>query len=137
MKHETKFDLGQEVFCITDGYVSRLVLCRVCDADGKVEIGGEQFVCPKCAGKSRHPVRVSKWMVANSGVVGKVQSVAYAPGEDARDRWDAGNTYMLDSTGIGSGQTWKEDHLFASRHEAQQRCDELNANRTYEDEATK
>lgn len=134
MKIETKFDLDQAVWTISDSAAYRIVKCMVCVA-GKLTIGNEEFVCPKCEGKSAHPHYAGrKWHVSHQGVIGKIQTEQYgacAPSYARNNRI----TYMIDSTGVGSGQCWEEADLFATREDAQAECNKKNGLLNLTDEA--
>jgi hypothetical protein len=63
--------------------------------------------------------------VSYDDVVGRVtveETVSHAYPEESGLKI----TYMLHGTGVGSGQVWKEERLFATREEAAEFCDRTN-----------
>jgi hypothetical protein len=132
MDFKTKFSLGDRVCTIKSCPANHIVKCVTCNHTGKVLIGGEEFVCPKCEGKSSHPVYDGhKYFIGDENVlVGKV-SVS-ATQERYLSRLERGKgdrvetEYMLNTTGVGSGTVWREHELFNSRQEAQAECDKRN-----------
>ncbi len=128
------FDLGQQVFCVRKDGAYRNVKCDACHQTGAIDLGGESFTCPKCEGKSKHRQYVGhKYYVAHSGRVGKIEAVVYS---DLYDRDDDGSgvRYMIDTTGVGSGQVWKESELFKTREEADAFCTERNSSTNWNDD---
>lgn len=127
MKLESKFDLNQTVWAISSDTFRHIVKCEVCSCTGKVFIGGEEFVCPKCNGRATRPQYDGvKWYISNhKAVVGKITLTRTIPHSYNSDD-DNRNTYMLDQSGIGSGTVWPENRLFSSEEEAQAECDKRN-----------
>jgi hypothetical protein len=125
MVYTTKYEMFQEVWGICDETFRQIVKCLTCRATGKVTIGTEEFVCPKCNGRSAHPVYVGrKWFVAENGVIGKID-VTHFPG-DYHGHSDTQAKYMIDATGVGSGRVWDEDLLFVDRDAAERECARRN-----------
>jgi hypothetical protein len=136
MKIETRFDLGQTVWAIRHQGVYRIIACEVCGKTGKITIGTEEFVCPKCNGKSAHPIwSGEKHYVSCHGIVGQVAPVYVDTRFCDYAKEPIQHNYMIDSTGVGSGQVWRENELFASREEAQAECDKRNGLLNLVDEA--
>lgn len=137
MQIDTKYSIGQTVHAITSDFCTRKIKCPACHGSGMVPIDGESFCCPKCKGHGlfdRHAGH--KWVPTETGVVGNVQVTVTA----ARflDTWDKPSphiTYMLDTTGVGSGRLWEESDTFPSREDAQAECDRRNADKNFTDEA--
>lgn len=141
MQLETKYDIGQELWGTREEPAYRIVACKACSNTGKVLINNEQFVCPKCKGAAAHPQYAGhKRFVWGSGRVGQVR-FELTSGESFY-RWHSAQEknlkiqYMLDSTGIGSGQLWDEEWLFPSRESAEQDCADKNAALELSDMAT-
>ncbi|HSG72878.1 MAG TPA: hypothetical protein VLA12_20865 [Planctomycetaceae bacterium] len=134
MKFESKYDIGQEVWPIRDEVCRRNIVCGVCEQTGEIEVSGEKFICPKCSGKCLHSQYAGrKWWVDYSGFVGRISIEFYIEGY--RDDDEHNNfRYMLSSTGIGSGQVWKENELFPSKEEAKEECDRRNSGINFEDD---
>jgi len=123
MKFETKFDNGQEVWIVQDNKHYQIIRCITCDSKGKIFLKEQEFICPGCDGRSsRRNYAGSKYCVSQHGRVGKVsienQTIGYDPKFII--------TYMIDSTGVGSGNVYEEARLFASKAEAQLYCDQHN-----------
>lgn len=124
MTYTTKFDMGQTVWIVSRAEHRRIVKCLTCESVGKIHIGGEEFVCPKCCGASSYPQYAgSKAYIAHTGVIGKI-SVEHEP--SAYDGKQMDISYMIDVTGIGSGTVWREENVFPTREAAQQHCDSAN-----------
>lgn len=127
MKYETKFSIGDTVFTISSERAYRIVQCTTCQGGRTVKIGAEEFVCPKCDGKAAHPQYVGhKWFISHSGSVGKVTVEHTDTSRFYPDDEPLQVKYMIDSTGIGSGSVWEEEHLFPTRESAQAECDRRN-----------
>lgn len=128
MELTAKYHLGQVVWAVSRANFKRLVNCQACNATGKITIGGEQFVCPKCGGSSAYPQNAGeKCYIDLSSRIGKVEITAYEA--DHCKEWDDPPIqvkYMLKATGVGSGRVWKEEELFFSEEEAQAYCDSHN-----------
>lgn len=126
--YESKFNLHQEVWAISHETFRRIVKCKVCAQTGKVTIKEDEYVCPKCDGRSTHPVwEGQKWFVEHfAAEVGKITIQRTIPHEYRDESRDDTNQYMLVPTGIGSGSVWYEEYLFATLEEAQADCDRRN-----------
>jgi hypothetical protein len=129
MTYTTKFDVGQMVWAVRDTPFQQIVKCGPCSNTGSIQIGDEGFICPKCSGRAALAQVVgNRFYVAEHSKIGKVQI------EDEPNRWRWSNdtepdlkiSYMIESTGVGSGQVWREDQLFASESDAQGFCDQRN-----------
>lgn len=125
MKYETKFSLGDFVWGVSDQEFYRIVRCAVCKNTGKLEIGGESLICPKCNGQSTHRQYAGRkfYISMFRARVGQVRIEDTEDGHYRReDEPNPKFEYMADSTGIGSGQIWKQDRLFESEADAQNFC---------------
>lgn len=132
----TKFQLDQEVWAISHDYASRIVFCETCKREGVVTIGSEQFTCPKCHGTSKHPQHVGqRWFISeHKNAIGRIQTTHFSHHYITEDREEDRITYMIQATGVGSGQIWKERDLFASEAEALEECARRNAGKVFTNE---
>lgn len=135
---ETKYNIGDRVWIIQSQYTTRLVECVACERTGKVKIAGEEYTCPKCGGGSRHPQHCGhKWLVWESGVIGKFEyeytDPKYIYDENERTKQPK-ITYMLDTTGVGSGTLHSEANLCRSHEEAVAECELRTAGKKWEDD---
>lgn len=123
MKFESKFDNGQEVWIVQENEHYQIIRCVTCDSKGKIFIKDQEFICPGCEGRSkRRNYAGRKFSVAQHGIVGKItienQTLDYEPKFEI--------SYMIDSTGVGSGTIYREPRVFGSKAEAQGYCDRMN-----------
>lgn len=135
MKITTKYSAGDSVTAICHENARQIIKCQCCENTGSVTISGEQFECPKCDGKAKHPVwRGRRWFIhVADSPVGQVR-VEFTAARKAQSWDDEGDKpelmeiqYMLEATGIGGGSLWSEENVFPSREEAQAECDRRNA----------
>lgn len=128
MKITTKFNLGDAVIPIQQGGCSIFIPCKTCNGTGRVTIteSDENLLCPKCYGhKGKTEWQRQKWGIPyRMGIIGKIEVVLYA--EEHHESHDDRTTYMISTTGVGSGTLWLEDQLFKSKEEAQKECDKRN-----------
>jgi hypothetical protein len=123
---ETKYNLGDCVYpiWITGDY--KWIPCKSCDSTGQIKLAdGEEVPCPKCYGRKGEKVWQSdKWNVITQGfgTIGKIEPCVYLSEYYGKNRI----TYMLDSTGVGSGTVYYEENLFLTKEEAQIECDRKN-----------
>lgn len=138
----TKYDLGQRVFSVRRDYATRIIKCKCCNNTGTVTINGAEYTCPKCNGTANSKEHCGhKWFVWEEGEIGKVEYQVtagkfassnsnmprYFTDEQLQTPDEIEIKYMIDATGVGSGTLWEELDLFATREEAQAKCDEENA----------
>ena len=127
MNYTSKYDIGHHVFVVSSDTFNRIVKCLTCQGAGKVSIGAEEFVCPKCSGRAAHPQHAGrKYYVAHEGIIGKIE-ISHMPNDGYFHQPEPQVTYMIDSTGVGSGNVWKESELFSTRAYADAYCDSRNA----------
>lgn len=132
---ETLYNLDQEVFYISEDYASKIVKCVTCKHTGKVMIGDEEFVCPKCRGSSAHPQSCGrKWFFNGSGKIGRIDVASTSPKYIEGRHKPVEVQYMLDSTGVHSGTLHNEDTVFPTREAAQAECDRRNSTTDFADE---
>lgn len=120
--YTSEFAIDDEVWMVRSESFRKMVECFPCDNTGRIEIKGDSLICPKCDGQGKHEKYVGQRLyVADHGKIGQVR-LTDCPSED-------GFTveYMIDSTGIGSGQIWKERELFRTRELAEQHCEQENS----------
>jgi RNA polymerase subunit RPABC4/transcription elongation factor Spt4 len=127
--YTTKFSLGDHVYIVDSHRFERIVRCKPCHNTGKVIIGDEELICPKCNGRSTHTQYAGEkfYITEFDTVVGKIGIEEIEAGYYRReDEPNPKITYMVVATGVGSGTLWPEDKLFRSEEEAQQFCDQEN-----------
>jgi hypothetical protein len=131
----SKYEMGQRVWSIHSTRVQRADrTCGACDGAKVVELRGSKYECPSCNGKGEVHVFGHGWVISGHGCVGKISIEHCAPFYEKRygdERAEGGRvatfvTYMLDSTGIGSGTVYEEPNLWPSREEAQAECNRRN-----------
>ena len=66
---------------------------------------------------------VTRWVVYLESRVGRIQATLYAPGSHFRGDE---TTYMLHSTGIGTGSVYDERDCYATHEEAEAECARRN-----------
>lgn len=126
MDYTPNFFMGQEVWMVHSETFHRIVKCSACSNTGQIVIAEEKFICPKCHGRSAHEQYAGeKFYVRGSSMVGKITIEDY-PTNYHKDDPNPKYTYMLFETGVGSGQIWEQERLFASKSEAQSFCDVRN-----------
>lgn len=129
MNFKTKYNHGDTVYPIS---IQREEIkvptnCEVCGDTGEVEIKGKNYTCPKCKGNTYHFIEGEVIWYVNTydeGIIGNIKIEDY----DKKYKRENDNkiSYMLDSTGIGSGHVWNEKDLFLSQEEAQKECNKRN-----------
>lgn len=131
----TKFNLGQQVYMISSCSAQRIVHCEICKRTGTITIANEEFICPKCNGTSKRPEYIGlRYYVSGKSIVGKIEVERYLDKyNNGHSSYESRNTYMVESTGVGSGNIWNESDLFASE-EALQECEFRNAGKIFEDD---
>ncbi len=132
MEIKTKFDLGQRVYIIhkSGQLVNRV--CKACSGNGDIIHNTQdesfKFMCPNCQGSGQLEEWLSdKLQIAyEKAKIGRVGVELYR--ETFINRGSAKNriTYMVDETGIGSGNLWNEDDIFATKEEALEECEKRN-----------
>lgn len=123
MEFRTKFDNGQRVWVVLKTEHYQIIRCVTCSSTGKVSIGGDEFICPGCNGRSsRRNYAGSKYYISDTGTIGKVSVEDQMLGYDPKFRI----TYMIDTTGVGSGTVYEQSQIFASEEEAKSYCDRMN-----------
>jgi hypothetical protein len=131
VNYQPQFEMGQNVWIVTNGRMEYIVKCLPCQHTGKIKIGDEEFVCPKCSGAAAHPKhRWDAHYIQYEGRIGRIQidhtSAYYLRQNGDTQRAEVVISYMIDETGVGSGNVWPEDSVFGSREEAQAFCDRQN-----------
>lgn len=125
MELQSKFGLGQNVHTIKLVNELSYSPCLTCGGDGHVIVGGYSVSCPaRCSGGKVVGGADPTWQVDFYSHIGRVQITKYLDGLGEDEV-----CYMLKATGVGSGQLWSDDQLFASKEDAQVECDRRNAAR--------
>ena len=135
---EAKFRVGQKVYAVSNKSDSRQihVKCDICDSTGKVKVNGrdEEYTCPVCRGRTETEHYGYKYIISHyKAKIGRVQITEYANEYKKDNKSEV--TYMLDVTGVGSGQIWKENRLFATEKEATDFCEKYVSSDFYDQEA--
>jgi len=132
MEINTKYNFGDYVYPIISKPEEIKVYnnCPVCHDIGKIELNNTKYTCPECRGNT-YKIKYGdpEWFVYShgGGFIGKIDLDLYDKKyEDNYYGHKSKISYMLDTTGIGSGNLWEEDNLFLSKEEAQVECDRRN-----------
>lgn len=133
-----KFKIGQKVYAVLNESNSRRVhvKCDVCNSTGRVKVNGrsEDYTCPMCRGETETKHDGYKYVIScYEAKIGKVQIEEYAT--EYKNNYKSKVTYMLDQTGVGSGQIWSENRLFATEKEASDFCEKYIPSNCYDREA--
>ena len=132
MEIETKFNIGDRVWVIDQCRRMIETKCPICNGDSYVNINGTNFKCPSgdCYKGYVHHWEDKKWRIYLDSIVGNIKV-------EVLSNSIAKVEYMIEATGIGTGNVWKENLLFATKEEAQARCDELNKELLHQSNETK
>jgi hypothetical protein len=126
MKFESKFDLGQKVWLtsVHDATIQVPKECELCNSKGVIDIVGKEtpYLCPECFGLTTTKVIGKEMYIYKSGLIGKINIEQYSEKYKEKNRI----TYMISSTGVGSGTIWDEYELYSSEEEAKKACEEFN-----------
>ncbi len=133
-----KFEVGQEVYAVSNRSDTRQkhVECDLCNSTGKVKVNGreEEYECPCCHGRMETEHYGYKYVIAYHGAtIGKVSVEEYAKKYSRNNKSRV--TYMLEETGVGSGQVWREERLFITEEEANEFCEKYISSDYYDHEA--
>ncbi len=129
--YTTAYSVGEKVWLVRHSNFQQIIKCQPCANTGKIDIGGETFVCPKCSGRASHPTYAGvKYYIDCESRVGKVTvedcPENHSAWESDRGKPNPRNQYMVEDTGVGSGQVWDEEDLFPTKEAAQIFCDQRN-----------
>ena len=131
------FAMGQWVHHIWHGRKKVTLPCPFCGATGDIKgADGTLYTCPKCGGQRiKIEWRAKAWQDQGVFTIGRIAfewTGAYVNGGEIASnygsqvekmRW----TFMCYETGIGSGQNYDADNLFATAEEAAIACGIRNA----------
>jgi len=131
MEIKTKFNLNQKVSIIALGYDNKCIPCSTCDGKGGIYVKKKDFFsCSSCLGSGHHYKSVkNKWSITVTSIIGKISVDIYSK-EALEDNYSSNKNrivYMLDSTGVGSGSFYYEEHIFKTIKEAKKECDLRNS----------
>jgi len=137
---ESPFEIGQEVWCISNQSKPYNEPCETCKGTGRVHLNDESFVCPDSCymGQKRKHTPV-QWEVVGPRTVGQIRvEITDSPGYPCKTSADnytqqksRVDRCMCIDTGIGSGNVYTYNkHVFLSKEIAQAECD--NRNKTIE-----
>ena len=140
MNITTKFNLGDTVRLVSFHRTRSPVVCPDCKGEGRLNLEhNRQIACQKCSGRGTvgYTDDPPKWTVREQLTLGRVEVTITRetdPGERESEFDNFGpqqasreERYMAYETGIGSGNNWNADDLFATRDEAQAECERRNA----------
>ena len=120
---ETKFEVGQEVFLIKKDrkVIENKEKCKICNGEGHIVIKGYTMSCPECEG--------SKYICVDSNIVDnyftdKKPHTITSIGIKTTAK-ESKLTYMIDGKAYERKKV-SENEIFATREEAENRCNELN-----------
>ena len=135
---EAKFKVGQKVYAVSNTSDTRQihVKCDVCNSTGKVKVEGreEEYTCPACHGRTETEHYGYKYVISyEKATIGKIEIQEYAPKYKNRHKSEV--RYMLEETGVGSGQIWREERLFATYDEAKEFCEKYVSSDYYDENA--
>ena len=130
MEFNTKYNHGDTVWVITKHMTYKMEDCPTCNNLGRVEINGKKFSCPNCGGYSKQVADEERWELytyVQCGKIGRITIESYDKKYCKKnDHLPLKVTYMLDTTGVGSGTLWDEKDLFISEEDALLECDKRN-----------
>lgn len=120
---ETKFEVGQEVFLIKKDrkVIENKEKCKICNGEGHIVFKGYTMSCPECEG--------SKYICVDSNIVDnyftdKKPHTITSIGIKTTAK-ESKLTYMIDEKAYERKKV-SENEIFATREEAENRCNELN-----------
>ena len=120
---ETKFEVGQEVFLIKKDrkVIENKEKCKICNGEGHIVFKGYTMSCPECEG--------SKYICVDSNIVDnyftdKKPHTITSIGIKTTAK-ESELTYMIDGKAYERKKV-SENEIFATREEAENRCNELN-----------
>lgn len=120
---ETKFEVGQEVFLIKKDrkVIENKEKCKICNGEGYIVFKGYTMSCPECEG--------SKYICVDSNIVDnyftdKKPHTITSIGIKTTAK-ESKLTYMIDGKAYERKKV-SENEIFATREEAENRCNELN-----------
>lgn len=126
---ENKFDVGQEVYLITEEKerIENKCTCDVCVGLGEIVYKGYKIRCPKCLGQ--------KEIILHSKLV-TMYTVDPTPYKIARYRYtvsenDSSLRYKIKKQGYGRDRNVGEEEIFPTRKEAEKACDDMNLFKEY------
>lgn len=120
---ETKFEVGQKVFLIKKDrkVIENKEKCKICNGEGHIVFKGYTMSCPECEG--------SKYICVDSNIVDnyftdKKPHTITSIGIKTTAK-ESKLTYMIDGKAYERKKV-SENEIFATREEAENRCNELN-----------
>jgi len=136
MKLESKFDLNQKVWHIGNHPEKKWVKCETCEGTGRIHAGKKDWDCPDCCNRGGKSVMgKAKWQVGKPLTIGKIQvevvnletdGVFDNVGHYKEGATEQETEYMAYETGVGSGNLYGEEDLFATEEEAGAECKKRN-----------
>lgn len=140
MDIKTKFNNGDMVWHIHYTQPSYEEICSGCSGRGTIDLdNGEKSKCPVCRKGYESLGYVTKykskqWVIDGVLTIGQVRaSVTDSPGREGEEIFDnfkpikaTEESYMCVETGIGTGNVYGLDTIFATKEEAEQECKKRN-----------
>jgi len=138
MKLESKYDIGQKVFHISQCKRKEWVSCDSCAGTGIITlVNNVKRKCPDCYGRcGEYKYFDMQWEVVSQLTLAQITICArniIKTGifDNIGKLSDESNTtfeieYMAYESGVGSGSVYQEDNLFSKKEEAQVECDKRN-----------
>jgi|688.fasta_scaffold614313_1 hypothetical protein len=130
MKLETKFSIGDYVYIIHKHGQNKHVPCKTCGGKGGITFEGNRFECVNCYGNGGKDEWIpEKWQVTHKKTkVGNVRVEMYDEKyyTENPEKREKQISYMVSSTGIGSGSIWYEKEIFKTLKEAEAECKKRN-----------
>lgn len=129
MQLKSNFNCGQQVWHRFIGTKESRVKCEDCGGDGYlVSKSGSNQSCRECYGHGYTSEWIKDVPVINGPyTIGQIRIIYTAKSDRVSDFSNFGKQkeetkveYMVYETGIGSGQIYYEDSLFATKEEAEQ-----------------
>lgn len=120
---ETKFEVGQEVFLIKKDrkVIENKEKCKICNGEGHIVFKGYTMSCPECEGSKY--ICVDSYIVDNYFTDKKPHTITSIGIKTTAK--ESKLTYMIDGKAYERKKV-SENEIFATREEAENRCNELN-----------
>lgn len=140
MTIKTKFNLNDTVYLIHYEQTRTPTPCPDCEGSGELLLLTEKTVpCHRCMRRGTMGITLGeqRWFVKGQLTLGRVniEIVRETEPDERESEFDnygaqeasRRETYMAYETGIGSGNNWNAEDLFATNEEATAECERRNA----------
>jgi hypothetical protein len=127
-----KFNLGQEVFSVSETSQYVYKECELCKGRGVLHIVEEPLKtipCHGCRSNRSRPYKKRKvWSVLDKSLnIGQARVEITDRDVHQYSESTIVERYMCQETGVGSGQLHQAKFLFATKEEAQAYCNDMNS----------